>query len=108
MLETVNLHLEGKGCGSPPGTIVDATIISTSSSTKNRTEARPGDAPDQEGQPVVLRDEEAHVGVDSRTKLIHTAVVTPANVADATVLLELLHGRNQGLGRIRRIVVKAR
>ena len=34
----------------------------------------------------------AHVGVDSRTKLIHTAVVTPANVADATVLPELLHG----------------
>ena len=34
----------------------------------------------------------AHVGVDSRMKLIHTAVVTPANVADATVLPELLHG----------------
>ena len=34
----------------------------------------------------------AHVGVDSRTKLIHTAVVTPANVADATVLPDLLHG----------------
>jgi transposase, IS5 family len=27
----------------------------------------------------------AHVGVDSRTKLIHSALVTPANVADATV-----------------------
>ena len=34
----------------------------------------------------------AHVGVDSKTKLIHTAVVTAANVADATVLPELLHG----------------
>src|SRR5271166_546762 len=34
----------------------------------------------------------AHVGVDSRTKLIHSALVTPANVADATVLPELLHG----------------
>ena len=34
----------------------------------------------------------AHVGVDSKTKLIHTALVTPANVADATVLPELLHG----------------
>ena len=34
----------------------------------------------------------AHVAVDSNTKLIHTAVVTPANVADATVLPELLHG----------------
>jgi IS5 family transposase len=34
----------------------------------------------------------AHVGVDSKTKLIHSALVTPANVADATVLPELLHG----------------
>ena len=27
----------------------------------------------------------AHFGVDSRTKLIHAAVVTPANVADSGV-----------------------
>jgi len=32
------------------------------------------------------------VGVDSKTKMIHTAVATAANVADATVLPELLHG----------------
>jgi len=32
------------------------------------------------------------VGVDSKTKLIHTALVTPANVEDATVLADLLHG----------------
>ena len=34
----------------------------------------------------------AHVGVDSKTKIIHSAVVTAANVAVATVLPELLHG----------------
>ena len=34
----------------------------------------------------------AHVGVDSKTKLVHSAVVTPANVNDAAVLPELLHG----------------
>ena len=34
----------------------------------------------------------AHVGVDSKTKIIHSAVVTAANVADAKVLPELLHG----------------
>ncbi len=34
----------------------------------------------------------AHVGVDSKTKIIHSAAVTAANVADATVLPELLHG----------------
>jgi IS5 family transposase len=34
----------------------------------------------------------AHFGVDGRTKLIHAVVATPANVADSTVLPELLHG----------------
>ncbi|MFZ1010769.1 MAG: transposase [Candidatus Sulfotelmatobacter sp.] len=34
----------------------------------------------------------AHVGVDSKTKIIHTAVATPAHVADSRVLPDLLHG----------------
>jgi len=32
------------------------------------------------------------VGVDSKTKIIHTAVATAANVADSAVLPDLLHG----------------
>ena len=35
----------------------------------------------------------AHLGVDSRTKLVHAVVATPANVADSRVLPELLHGK---------------
>ena len=35
----------------------------------------------------------AHLGVDSRSKLIHAAVATAANVADSAVLPELLHGQ---------------
>jgi transposase, IS5 family len=34
----------------------------------------------------------AHFGVDSRSKLIHAVVATPANVADSKVLPDLLHG----------------
>ena len=34
----------------------------------------------------------AHIGVDSRTKLIHSVVVTPANIHDSQVLEDLLHG----------------
>src|SRR5437879_5061269 len=34
----------------------------------------------------------AHVGVDSKTKIIHTAVATAANVSDAAMLPDLLHG----------------
>jgi IS5 family transposase len=34
----------------------------------------------------------AHVGVDSKQKIIHSAVITAAHVADGTVLPDLLHG----------------
>jgi IS5 family transposase len=40
MLETVNQHLQQKGVRITTGTIVDATIIHPSSSTKNREEKR--------------------------------------------------------------------
>ena len=39
----------------------------------------------------------AHVGVDSKTKMIHSVVATAANVADSTVLPELLHGEELSL-----------
>jgi IS5 family transposase len=41
---------------------------------------------------VVFRHEGAF-GVDSSSKLIPAVVATPANVADGTVLADLLHGR---------------
>ena len=34
----------------------------------------------------------AHIGVDSKTKVIHAVVATAANVHDATILPDLLHG----------------
>ena len=33
-----------------------------------------------------------HIGVDSKTKMIHSVVVTAANVHDSQVLEDLLHG----------------
>jgi len=35
----------------------------------------------------------AHIGVDSRTKLIHSGTATAANVHDSQVLPDLLHGQ---------------
>ncbi|OLD37011.1 MAG: IS5 family transposase [Armatimonadetes bacterium 13_1_40CM_3_65_7] len=92
MLETVNLYLESKGVRITTGTIVDATLIHAPSSTKNREQQRdPEMHQTKKGQQWYF-GMKAHVGVDSKTKIIHTAVVTPAHVADATVLPELLHG----------------
>lgn len=35
----------------------------------------------------------AHIGVDSKTKLIHTILASAANVPDSLALPHLLHGR---------------
>jgi IS5 family transposase len=92
MLEAVNLHLQSRGVRITTGTIVDATIIHAPSSTKNREQQRdPEMHQTRKGQQWYF-GMKAHVGVDSQTKLIHSALVTPAHVADATVLPELLHG----------------
>ena len=92
MLETVNLYLEDKGVRITTGTIVDATILHAPSSTKNREQKRDPEMHQTKKGNQWYFGMKAHVAVDSNTKLIHTAVVTPANVADATVLPELLHG----------------
>lgn len=92
MLQTVNLHLQGKGVRITTGTIVDATIIHAPSSTKNREEKRDPEMHQTKKGKQWFFGMKAHVGVDSKTKMIHSAVVTAANVADATVLPELLHG----------------
>ena len=92
MLEAVNLHLQSQGVRITTGTIVDATIIHAPSSTKNREQKRDPEMQQTRKGKQWYFGMKAHVGVDSKTKLIHTAVVTPAHVADATVLPDLLHG----------------
>jgi IS5 family transposase len=92
MLETVNLHLQNKGVRITTGTIVDATIIRAPSSTKNRDQQRDPEMHQTRKGKDWYFGMKAHVGVDSKNKIIHSAVVTPANVADSAVLPELLHG----------------
>ena len=92
MLEAVNLHLQSQGVRITTGTIVDATIIHAPSSTKNREQKRDPEMHQTRKGKQWYFGMKAHVGVDSKTKLIHTALVTAAHVADATVLPELLHG----------------
>jgi IS5 family transposase len=92
ILQAVNLYLESQGVKITTGTIVDATIIHAPSSTKNREQKRdPAMHQARKGKQWYF-GMKAHVGVDSKTKMIHSVVATAANVADCTVLPELLHG----------------
>src|SRR5580700_649848 len=92
MLATVNEHLQKKGVRIATGTIVDATIIHAPSSTKNQKQERDPEMHQTKKGKQWYFGMKAHVGVDSKTKLIHSVVATAANAADSTMLLHLLHG----------------
>ena len=93
LFDEVRQHLAAKGLKIATGTIVDATIISAPASTKNAHKARDPEMHQTKKGNQWYFGMKAHFGVDSRSKLIHSVAVTPANVADGTVLPALLHGK---------------
>ena len=95
LFEEVHRYLEAKGLKIARGTIVDATIISAPSSTKNADKARDPDMHQTKKGNQWYFGMKAHVGVDSKSKLIHAVVATAANVADSEVLADLLHGEER-------------
>jgi IS5 family transposase len=92
LFDAVQRHLAAKGLKVATGTIVDATIINAPSSTKNAKKTRDPEMHQTKKGNQWYFGMKAHFGVDSRSKLIHSAVATPANVADSAVLPNLLHG----------------
>ena len=93
LLRAVNEHLHRSGIKISNGTIVDATIISAPSSTKNKDGER-----DPEMHQVAKGQQwyfgmKAHIAVDSKHKLVHTILASAANVADSLALPHLLHGK---------------
>jgi IS5 family transposase len=97
LFERVNEHLASRGSKVAGGTIVDATIIAAPSSTKNEAKARDLEMHQTRKGQQWYFGMKLHIGVDSKTKLIHAMTTTPANVHDATVLGELLHGNDPGV-----------
>jgi len=93
LFAAVQRHLAANGLKIATGTIVDAMIINAPSSTKNADKARDPEMHQTKKGNQWYFGMKAHFGVDSRTKLIHAVVATPANVADSAVLPNLLHGK---------------
>ena len=91
----VGQELQDRGFKVNTGTIVDATIIGAPSSTKNADKARdPEMHSTRKGQQWHF-GMKLHIGVDSQTGLVHSAVVTAANIHDKHALPDLLHGNEQ-------------
>jgi IS5 family transposase len=88
----INEYLQENGLKVSTGTIVDATIIDAPSSTKNKDGKRDPEMHQTRKGNQWYFGMKAHVGVDSKTRLIHSVAATAANVHDSQLLEDLLHG----------------
>jgi len=77
------------------GSIVDASIISAPSSTKNTEGKRDPETHQTRKGNQWFFAMKMHVGVDDLTGLVHSLETTPANVHDLEVVDRLLHGDEQ-------------
>jgi transposase, IS5 family len=91
----VNAHLKSQGMKLSTGTIVDASIINAPSSTKNKDQQRDPEMHQTKKGNQWYFGMKAHIGVDSRSKLIHSVVASAANVHDSQALPYLLHGKER-------------
>lgn len=97
IFEKTQRYLTERGLLLREGTIVDATIISAPSSTKNRDNTRDKEMKQTRKGNQWYFGMKAHVGTDSKTGLTHSIVVTDAGVHDSQVMDELLHGEEQAV-----------
>jgi IS5 family transposase len=92
MFALVNEILIHKGLMLKAGSVVDATLISAPTSTKNASGERdPEMHQTQKGRSWYF-GMKAHIGVDAESGLVHTVISTAANMADINEAQSLLHG----------------
>ncbi|AOE83118.1 IS5 family transposase [Pseudomonas sp. TCU-HL1] len=92
ILAVINGYLGDRGLPLRQGTIVDATLIQAPSSTKHQDgQCDPDMHQTKQGNQWYF-GAKAHIGADDESGLVHSVVVTAANVADVTQVDQLLHG----------------
>ena len=93
LFAVVNKHLCARGIKVGTGTIMDATIIAAPSSTKNEDGKRDPEMHQTKKGNQWYFGLKAHIGVDSKTKIVHAVTATSANVHDSRVIEDILHGK---------------
>jgi len=84
--------LQGKGLMLRAGTVVDATLISAPSSTKNASGERDPEMKQSQKGKQWYFGMKAHIGVDADSGLVHTVRGTAGSVNDVVEANALLHG----------------
>jgi IS5 family transposase len=92
IFETINGHLAAQGLMMREGTIVDATLIAASPSTKNKDKKRDPEMHQSKKGNDWHFGLKAHIGVVAASGLVHTVIATAGNVSDVTQAHALLHG----------------
>ena len=87
--------LQERGLLLKKGTIVDSTLISAPTSTKNREKRRDPEAHAVKKGNAWHFGYKAHIGADKDSGLVHTLIGTSANVHDVTMVPELLTGEEE-------------
>ena len=93
LFAVVNKHLCARGIKVGTGTIMDATIIAAPSSTKNQDGKRDPEMHQTKKGNQWYFGLKAHIGVDSKARIVHAVTATPANVHDSQVIEDILHGK---------------
>jgi IS5 family transposase len=97
LMNTINDVLEAEGLLLKGGSMVDATIIHASPSTKNQSKQRDPDMHQAKKGNQYYFGMKIHVGADVDSGVVHTVSVTPANVADITELPNLLREEDRAV-----------
>ncbi len=90
IFEDVNNRLEQAGLIMHGGSIIDATIVSAPSSTKNKDQKRDPEMHQTKKGNQWYHGMKIHAGVDAGTGYVHTITATPANVHDVDETSKLL------------------
>ena len=97
IFEKTKQYLSEKGLLLRQGTIVDATIISAPSSTKNQNQSRDKEMHSTKKGNQWYFGMKAHIGADTGKGLVHSIEVTDAAFHDSQVMDNLLHGEEQAV-----------
>ena len=97
ILGVINGYLGDRGLSLRQGTILDSTLINAPSSTKNKDGKRDPEMHQTKKGNQYYFGAKAHIGVDDKSGLVHSVVVTAANIADITQVDKLLHGEENAV-----------
>ena len=93
----INEYLATKGYIMKQGTIVDATLIAASSSTKNKEKKRDAEMSSSKKNNQWHFGMKMHIGVDSRNGTVHSCAFTTGKVSDREKFFDLLNGEEAAI-----------